>query len=425
MAVLLAAALPVQGAWMQGGPGAPSASAQPPEATPEPPPELAAGQSPEADIENLQVIVVAVQGIVQVRTGEDQPWQTPVIDMVLSPGAEFRTGPRSMVQFVIPPSQVVTLDRLGTVKVIQAIREPGKITTNLGMKYGRTQYQVEAAGIEHDSKITSPAATLAVRGTVVSLYDQPPFTSEAVSYTGRAQFTNLKRQTIAFGGTGRQSRVRGDDRGSAETAREDSFVDPGIRQARTESDREILLIQSLDPILVTTASDVISCLTAFLAVDFRPTITVEENRTRQTPGELAFDMNWIGAADLDLSIISPLGERLATFPFELGPNGQITCTFSTPIVPSGGRIDFDDFGPFDPVAPLNGGRETAYWPQNPPTGVYQIGVSHSGGTTAQFTVDVLSHGSQIASFSDTIGAGDAKIMLPITILTEILSPSPE
>ena len=66
--------------------------------------------------------------------------------MVVSENAEFRTGPRSAVRFTIPPDQTVTLDRLGTVKVLEAINNNGKLTTNLGMKYGRTRYDIEAAG---------------------------------------------------------------------------------------------------------------------------------------------------------------------------------------------------------------------------------------------------------------------------------------
>src|SRR5207247_64496 len=86
--------------------------------------------------ETLIVTVTGVQGIVQVRAAEDQPWQTATVGMILGEQAEFRTGPRSAVRFTIPPDQVITLDRLGTVKVLTAIQQGGKIKTNLGMKYG-------------------------------------------------------------------------------------------------------------------------------------------------------------------------------------------------------------------------------------------------------------------------------------------------
>ena len=67
---------------------------------------------------------------------------------------------------------------------------------------------IEEAGVEYDSTIRSPNAALAVRGTLVSLYDQPPFAPEAVSLTGRAVFRNTRRQLVAFGGMRRY--LRGD-----------------------------------------------------------------------------------------------------------------------------------------------------------------------------------------------------------------------
>ncbi len=42
--------------------------------------------------------------------------------MLVSQGAEFRTGPHSSVTCVIPPDQTFTLDRLGTVRVEEAAR---------------------------------------------------------------------------------------------------------------------------------------------------------------------------------------------------------------------------------------------------------------------------------------------------------------
>jgi len=124
-----------------------------------------AQQDEPADAAALAIEITEVQGLVQVRTAEDQPWQTPEAGMNLNAGAEFRTGPKSQVKFRVGQTQIITLDRLGTVKVIDAIKRAGKIATDLGMKYGRTELEVEAGGVEHESKIHSPNSTLAVRGS--------------------------------------------------------------------------------------------------------------------------------------------------------------------------------------------------------------------------------------------------------------------
>jgi hypothetical protein len=399
-------------------PGAPAAPASPVAPAPA---DAAAPAAAPVDAANMTLTVTEVTGLVQVREADDQPWRKVEVGLVLGPGAEFRTGPRSMVRFTIPPDQVITLDRLGTVKVLEALREPGMIKTHLGMKYGRTEYQIEASGISHQSKISSPATTLAVRGTVVQLYDQPPFTPEAVSLTGRAEFTNIKRQVVAFGGKGRKTRISGDETSAAENARQATFLDAGPALARSEQEATILLFQSVDPLVVNDVSDLASGLGSIFSAVFPETIDVTTNRTRSVPGNLAFDLNWQGAADLDLIITTPKGERLSRFPLEFG-NGTLTFNFATPYVPSGGQIDFDDIGPFDPQQPSNSGRETAYWPETFPKGKYKVGVNHAGGSAASYTIDVVKFGQNQERLEGTAqpGAGRTTYIVKINDDGEII-----
>ncbi|MBI1368831.1 MAG: hypothetical protein GC162_09290 [Planctomycetes bacterium] len=119
----------------------------------------------------LPTVVMAVKGLVQVRQAEEQPWVKAEPGMKLEAGAEFRTGPHSAVEFKVGESQIVKLDRLGTIKVIDAIKQNGKVMTDLGLKYGRSELQVETGGIEHESAIHAPGATLAVRGSVGGIVD--------------------------------------------------------------------------------------------------------------------------------------------------------------------------------------------------------------------------------------------------------------
>src|SRR5687768_2689899 len=95
----------------------------------------------------LTAVGTGVDGIVQVRADEGSPWQGARVGMEVGEGAEFRTGPRSAVRFEIPPGQTITLERLGTVKLIEAVRQQqGTVKTDLGMRYGRVRYDIEAAG---------------------------------------------------------------------------------------------------------------------------------------------------------------------------------------------------------------------------------------------------------------------------------------
>src|SRR3954470_2805912 len=188
----------------------------------------------------LQITVTGVEGIVQVRDASDKPWQKATVGMAVSEGAEFRTGPRSAVRVLIPPDQTITLDRLGVVKLMQAIQQGNVVKTKVGMPYGRTRYDIEEAGIEHQSQLVSPSSTLAIRGTKVSIYDQPPFAPSAVSLTGRAEYRTAKRQ-VAFGGKGQgRTDVSSNSDSAAEFSLLQTFVDPSSSFGRPSADKQLL-----------------------------------------------------------------------------------------------------------------------------------------------------------------------------------------
>src|SRR5687767_3188261 len=219
----------------------PAASALPLHANQETQPASQPASQP-ATTQPLQARITGVEGLVQVRDDETAPWQRAVVGMILGEGAEFRTGPRSAVQFQLPPDQTVTLDRLGTVKLIEAIASSRGIKTDLGMRYGRVRYDIEAAGISHDATIHSPGSTLAVRGTQVSLTNTAPFPPVATSLTGRARFTNSAGRTTSVGDD-EKATVEDDDAGAAETAMENSYVDPTLPGSRSEDENEAIQAQ--------------------------------------------------------------------------------------------------------------------------------------------------------------------------------------
>ncbi|MAX25351.1 MAG: hypothetical protein CMJ19_12695 [Phycisphaeraceae bacterium] len=177
----------------------------------------------------LQGVVTGVRGMVQIRQSEDDPWVKAETGMELSQGAEFRTGPRSAVQFKIPPDQTITLDRLGTVKLLTAVAENNKIKTDIGMTYGRTRYDIRKAGFEHESTIRSPSATLSVRGTRVGIQDGA-MGFVAWSTESRARvFDQNRRQTMTFG---EDTGVDSESQSPADNKKKSGQVDPGDNRGR-------------------------------------------------------------------------------------------------------------------------------------------------------------------------------------------------
>jgi hypothetical protein len=325
--------------------------------------------------ERLIATVTGVEGVVQVRESEDQPWQRATVGMQVGENAEFRTGPRSAVRFVIPPDHTITLDRLGTVKVLQAVNDNGVIKTQMGMRYGRTRYSIEAAGREHESTIASPSSTLAVRGTDFSSYDQRPFPAQGVSLQGRVQFRD-RRKRVNFGSVaGGKTKVDVNNPNAASVALGESVVDPSIKLARTESEDRLVttLLQS----------------GATVEFDYNKGIRVvrggqpprtDAELVPTLPGALNFVLRWTQpGTDLNLGVFT----QSQAASEGLQPIGGINTS------PSGGEIAFDHVG-----GP-NGGIEVASWPANFPQQPYTFGSVHISGPNSPATIDVFQNGQRL------------------------------
>jgi hypothetical protein len=318
----------------------------------------------------LTVTVSAVQGNVQVRPAEDQDWRPAVVGMQLGEQAEFRTGPRSAVQFKLPPDQTITLDRLGTVKVLTAVQQGGKVKTNIGMKYGRTRYSIEAAGVEHEATISSPSSTLAVRGTDFMDEDQRPFPAKAVSFTGRVEVRDARKRTFVGSKGGSKAAINSEANSAAEFAAGQTVVDPGQRLARTDAEQP--LISALLSHGATISFDQEKGIKVVRGG--RP--LTDKELIPVLPGTLNFVLRWTGNADLNLGVHAPSSNsfRNGTTIYPLGGLNH---------APSGGQMGFDHRGG------TNGGMEICFWPGAFPAGEYQIGVQHISGVITPAQVDVF------------------------------------
>lgn len=254
----------------------------------------------------LQVIVTGVQRMVQVRVAEHQPWQNAKVGMELGPGVEFRTGPRSAVRFVIPPEQTVTLDRLGTIKVLEAIRQHNqKVKTDLGMQYGRTRYDISAAGFEYESKIYSPSLTLAVRGSWLTVQFDA-FNSYAMGEGQLRFYNNLEHESMAFG-RNVPAKVRPDRQSAPQVSQEESTIDAkGTFTGRTLAEQR--LAQN-DPGV--GGNDYRSLVEAHRlpgrSPALKPSLHVPIKK-----GPLILTASWVnlamGQADLNLSLINSMNQ---------------------------------------------------------------------------------------------------------------------
>src|SRR4051812_32850448 len=321
--------------------------------------------------------------------------------MVVGENAEFRTSLRSAVQIQIDGGQVITLDRLGTIKVMQGVNDSGKFKTKIGMKYGRTRYDIESAGQEHEASISSPSSTLAIRGTKVSLYDQRPFAIEAVSLTGRAMFQDAKKKV--FVGNKGAGKLKVDDKSSspAQYSLGQSVIDPTIALARTQSE------EGLVNAVISSGSTVTYDSTRGIKVVTGGRPLTDKQLIPVLPGVLNFVLRWTGNANLNLGVISP----------GFSGNRTVYPISGYTSVASGGKIAFDHRG-----GP-HGGIEVTSWPKDFPEGVYRVGVAHVTGVNTPAQVDVFLDGKRV-DIQNYIGAEDPRAKTKsVNFIAEPVNPA--
>jgi hypothetical protein len=338
------------------------------------------------------------------------PWQPAVAGMELRRGAEIRTGLRSAVRCGIPPDQTFTLDRLGTIEITQAIKTGNLVKTDLTMKYGRTQYRIQKAGLDHEAAISSPGASLAVRGTTVELEDMPPFKPRAVSYTGRASFQSERRVATVGTPGGAKAAIESGSSSAAYAALLASVTDPQTAPARTPADARLIQQQvSLGAVARFDRTNNITVIQGGpgptrTEADLLPTLP-------GGPGGLDIVARWTGNADINLSVAVYYGD-----PSKLlfgNPNRTadefIYPGFGLDQSRSGGRTDFDHRGG------ANGGHEIVYWKKPLTSATYSIIVDRVSGDPTPVTVNLFKAGTKLDMYSNFFeGTGPTTVTPTLT-----------
>jgi hypothetical protein len=309
---------------------------------------------------------------VQEREDENSPWRKAIVGMELNENGELRTGPRSAVRFTMPGGQTITLDRLGVIKILVAVQQNGKITTDLGLKYGRTRYDIRKAGVQYSSTIRSPGSTLAIRGTDVTYEDSAPWAPNATSIEGRAQFENGRGQFISFGGVSKAD-VNTDHQGPGDVAYDNTNDDPRTDFSGHDSTEDKIITEY--PFLAGFDTGSSSSTLSVL----QSTQTAETIHTPLLAGPLEFDLSWqsinyasgtAAPTNLDLSITDPLNETISKDNPQAG-SGTAVAVYSG-----------DNKG-------LNGtGTESVIYGQQFPQGTYSLNVNHVSGDPAQVILTV-------------------------------------
>ena len=372
---------------------------------------LAADAGPATTMSSTQTVeatVSAVVGLVMVRDAEGTPWRKARVGMIVPVGGEVRTGPKSSITFSLP-HQTLTLDRLGTIKLLEAIVGADTLKTDVGLQYGRVRYSVEAAGIEHESVIRSPSNALAIRGSMVELLEDGLSRSVFV-YKGRGQVFTTGGPTVTMG-TGDEA-----DYGAQPYVVENGKMDP-VQNRQSETVTPYASASSLsknEQKLVSTNTNVGGMETGvgswywgtrgWRGGGTVPPAVVDKDDNGPATANLRFTLSWIGfndpstpLPDLDLFVQAPGGSLLS-------PKG---------ITQSGtGRISGDAGGTI-----ATSGQEIVEYSGTVPRGTYRYGVDYvSGEDPATFTIDIRLDGKRVnPDYEDTLTPIDTRVDFKIGI----------
>lgn len=356
-----------------------------------PPAEAAPAALPDGP---LRVIVSAISGNVQVRQDSSQPWAPAAVGQEYQEGVEFRTGVRSVVKFKIPPDSDLTIDRLGVVKILRAAIQDGTIKTDVGMKYGRARYDIETAGRVHDAKIRSSTSVLAIRGTDVILDDTPGFPVQAVSVTGRARFSDTNTGRSASLGSPNAttpSKLDSTTGSVTGTAVNQALPPAPINNLRTNPENRLVAnipqLGSVPPPVGIGGAGQSAAPGGATQPPSSGTVPPPPTNPNLIPGRLEFALTWSGNADLQIGVISALGEPITTNPSNVQGIPSRGTGPAVASAPSGGVASADNKGAG------GGGTESVTWANGFPAGRYDFGVKYAAGqASAQYKIDVIVNG---------------------------------
>lgn len=115
--------------------------------------------------QSLQAIFIEVDGKVRWRTDDKADWKDALVNDLVSPGAEIRTGLKGRAALRVGKNATVLVDAGTTFQLPSIVQDGETLRTLAAVKTGRVDFKVDKVGFANDFKVLTPQTTLSVRGT--------------------------------------------------------------------------------------------------------------------------------------------------------------------------------------------------------------------------------------------------------------------
>lgn len=134
----------------------------PTEPVPEQPPRR---PLPPEQFRELTARVIEVKGWAQWRPSDKAPWKNAKENDLLDPGAEIRTGTRSLITLRVGYNAKMIICRSTHVDLSEIVQDGAVLRTRVALRHGRAEFDVYLVGLTNDFVVITPTEVLAVEGT--------------------------------------------------------------------------------------------------------------------------------------------------------------------------------------------------------------------------------------------------------------------
>jgi hypothetical protein len=130
----------------------------------------AAEPLPAGERKTFKAVVIQVEGLAQARAKPDAAWANVKVNDLLDPGAVIRTGRNSQVTLRLGQNATLLVDRQSRVAIPEIAQDGDVLRTRVAMNFGKADVRVDRIGLVNDFEVSTPTATLAVRGTTFRIW---------------------------------------------------------------------------------------------------------------------------------------------------------------------------------------------------------------------------------------------------------------
>jgi hypothetical protein len=116
--------------------------------------------------EELEAVIVALKGTVDVKRPEDKDFVAAERNMKLKKGSELCTAVASTATLLFTGNVRVVVKPLTQAKIDELAKQGGAVNADVNLKFGTIEVDIKKGDLKADMKVTAPNSTTSVSGSL-------------------------------------------------------------------------------------------------------------------------------------------------------------------------------------------------------------------------------------------------------------------